>query len=303
MYKERYCQLFKKMNIIHQWQCVSLTMRFFSITILLLMLVGFSEAQSLRVMTYNIRYDNPGDGVNAWPNRIEKVTALIRKHNPDVIGVQEALFHQLQDLVRLLPDYSYTGVGRDDGKEKGEFSAILFRNSRFGLLNDSTFWLSETPHVPGSKSWDATITRIVTKAKFYDKELKKDLVVFNTHFDHIGVQARFNSAAYLAGVVFGSRAHNEIPILVLGDFNCERSEMAYKNLITDDLVDTKPANDQTGTYCGFEVGKMECKAIDYIFHTKEWLLKNYFVINDNDGKYYPSDHLPVMAEFELSSEK
>ena len=120
-------------------------------------------------MSYNIRYDNPGDGVNAWPNRIEKVTALIRKHNPDLIGVQEALHHQLQDLVRLLPDYSYVGVGRDDGKEKGEYTAILFRNSRFGLLHDSTRWLSETPEVPGSKSWDAAITRIVTKAKFLIK--------------------------------------------------------------------------------------------------------------------------------------
>ena len=107
------------MNIIHRWQCVSLTMRFSGIIILLLMLAGFSDAQSLKVMTYNIRYDNPGDSVNAWPNRIEKVSSLIRKHNPDIIGVQEALHHQLQDLIRILPDYSYVGVGRDDGKEKG----------------------------------------------------------------------------------------------------------------------------------------------------------------------------------------
>ncbi len=292
------------MNIIHRWQCVSLTMRFSGIIILLLMLAGFSDAQSLKVMTYNIRYDNPGDSVNAWPNRIEKVSSLIRKHNPDIIGVQEALHHQLQDLIRILPDYSYVGVGRDDGKEKGEYSAILFRNSRFGLLSRNTFWLSENPDVPGSKSWDAAITRIVNIAKFFDKETKMEFKIFNTHFDHVGVQARSNSAAYLAGVVVGSRVHNEIPILVLGDFNCERFEAAYKAmLVGSDLTDTKPANDQTGTFCGFEVGKMECRAIDYIFHTKEWLLRNYFVINDNDGKYYPSDHLPVMAEFELSSEK
>jgi len=268
----------------------------------LVLFFGFfgSYAQPLKVMTYNIRYDNAGDGVNAWPFRIEKVTALVRKYNPDIIGVQEALYHQLEDLVRVLPDYSYVGVGRDDGNVKGEFSAILFRNSRFGLMSDSTFWLSETPNVPGSKSWDAAITRLVTKAKFFDKELKTDFIVFNTHFDHIGKEARLNSGALIAGAVASSRAKAEIPVLVTGDFNCERSEEAYRNVTIKDLVDTKPANDSTGTFCGFEVGKMECRAIDYIFHTKEWLLKNYSVITDNDGKHYPSDHLPVMTEFELS---
>ncbi|HEU5290359.1 MAG TPA: endonuclease/exonuclease/phosphatase family protein [Cyclobacteriaceae bacterium] len=259
-----------------------------------------SQAQSIKIMTYNIRYDNPGDGVNAWPKRIEKVTGLIRKHNPDVIGVQEALHHQLEDLVKVLPDYSYVGVGRDDGKKKGEYSAILFRNSRFGLLSDSTLWLSETPQVPGSKSWDAAITRLVTIAKFFDKELKTDFIVLNTHFDHIGKEARLNSGAQIAGIVASSRTKVEIPILVTGDFNCERSEEAYRNVTIKDLTDTKPANDSTGTYCGFEVGKMECKPIDYIFYTKEWLLKNYLVITDNDGTHYPSDHLPVMTEFELS---
>src|SRR5688572_11363060 len=107
------------MNFIHQWYCIPLTMRFSLILALLLVLTNAFSQSSLKVMTYNIRYDNPGDGVNAWPNRIEKVTALIRKYNPDVIGVQEALHHQLQDLVRVLPDYSYLGAGRDDGKEKG----------------------------------------------------------------------------------------------------------------------------------------------------------------------------------------
>lgn len=275
-------------------------MRFFY-TLLLFMLIGFSEAQSIKVMTYNIRYDNPGDSINAWPNRIEKVSSLIRKYEPDIIGVQEALHHQLEDLIRVLPDYSYVGVGRDDGKEKGEYSAILFRNSRFGLLSKHTSWLSETPDVPGSKSWDAAITRIVTQAKFFDKDSKKEFTMFNTHFDHVGVQARFHSASYLVGMVAGVRVKNPaMPIFVTGDFNFERSEAAYDAMLADkNLVDTKPANDQTGTFCGFEVGKMECRAIDYIFHTQEWNLKNYFVLNDNNGKYYPSDHLPVLVELEL----
>lgn len=260
-------------------------------------------------MTYNIRLDTPADGVNQWPNRIEKVAGVILKYNPDIIGVQEALHHQLQDLIRLLPDYSYVGVGREDGKEKGEYSAILYRNDRFGVLQQDTRWLSETPDVPGSKSWDAAITRIFTSAKFYDKETKIEFRVFNTHLDHVGVESRFHSAAYLAGSVVGSRVHNQIPVVLMGDFNFERSETAYQALVGSEitesqpLVDTKPANDNTGTYCGFEVEKMECRAIDYIFHTKEWILKNYLVITDHDGTYYPSDHLPVMVEFELSAEE
>jgi len=290
------------MNFIHQWQCLPLPMRFSTVLVLSLFLTNLS-AQSLKVMTYNLRYDNPGDGVNAWPNRVDKVASLIRNHNPDIIGVQEALYHQLQDLIRKLPDYSYVGVGRDDGKQTGEFSAILFRNSRFGLLRDSTFWLSETPDIPGSKSWDAAFTRVVTKAKFFDKSLKTDFIVFNTHFDRIGKEARLNSGAYIAGAVASARSQQAIPVLVTGDFNCERSEETYRNITIKDLSDTKPVNDQTGTFCGFEVGKMECKVIDYIFQTNEWVLKNYSVITDNDGTHYPSDHLPVMAEFELSLAK
>jgi endonuclease/exonuclease/phosphatase family metal-dependent hydrolase len=279
-------------------------MRFLFTILLLISVMEYSNAQTLRVMTYNIRYDNPQDGVNAWPNRIDKVAGLIQKYNPDVIGVQEALHHQLQELMRRLPDYSYVGVGRDDGKEKGEYSAILYRNGRFGLIHQSTSWLSETPDVPGSKSWDAAITRIVTVARFFDKETKAEFNVLNTHFDHLGVEARLRSAALIAGMVAGFRIKtHDFPILVMGDFNAERNEASYSQLANDTLTDTKPSNDQTGTFCGFEVGKIECKTIDYIFHTKEWVLKNYKVIKDNDGKYYPSDHLPILTEFELASEK
>jgi endonuclease/exonuclease/phosphatase family metal-dependent hydrolase len=278
-------------------------MRFLSSTLFLISILSYTNAQSIRVMTYNIRFDTLQDGVHAWPNRMEKVTHLIQKYNPDVLGVQEALHHQVQDLVRNLPDYSYVGVGREDGKEQGEYSAILFRKSRFGLLANSTYWLSETPHIAGSKSWDAAITRIVTTARFFDKKTKADFTVLNTHFDHIGIEARLRSASYIAGMVAGIRVNKQnFPILVMGDFNSDSTEAAYTQL-TGDLKDSKPITNQSGTFCGIEVGKMECKTIDYIFHTKEWVLKNYQVIKDNDGKYYPSDHLPVLAEFELVKEK
>ncbi len=279
-------------------------MRIVSVFLCFLM-SSLAFTQPVKVMTYNIRFDNPGDSVNAWPNRIEKVAALIRKYNPDIIGVQEALRHQLHDLTRILPDYSFAGVGRDDGKEMGEYSAILYRHGRFGLLENATQWLSETPEVPGSKSWDAAITRIVTTTRLYDKELKREFGIFNTHFDHVGKEARNFSAVAIAHLISDTRKKNvNLPIILTGDFNCERSEPPYQTLVKDKLLqDTKPVNDQTGTFCGFEVGALECRAIDFIFHTKEWILRGYKVIEDHDEKHYPSDHLPVLAEFELSLER
>jgi len=278
-------------------------MRAFIAFFILTIATHITTAQTIRVMTYNIRMDTPQDGMNAWPKRVEKVAALIQKYNPDVIGIQEALHHQLEELLIRLPGYSHVGVGRDDGKEKGEYSAILFRNSRFGLLATTTHWLSETPEIPGSKSWDAAITRVVTVGRFFDRETKLTFSILNTHFDHIGMEARLRSASYIAGMVSDIRIGTKgFPVIVTGDFNAERDEATYSQLANDDLLDTKPANDPTGTFCGFEVGKMNCRAIDYIFHTKEWVLKNYLVIKDNDGKYYPSDHLPVLVDFELATE-
>lgn len=284
-------------------------MRFTSILLVLLSITAICFGQTLKVMSYNLRLDTPVDGVNQWPNRKEKVVALINKHNPDVIGVQEALHHQLQDLLKMLPDYSYCGVGRDDGKEAGEYSAILFRNSRFGLLDSKTFWLSETIDLPGSKSWDAAITRVFTTARFFDRDLKKEFLMVNTHFDHVGKIARANSTriikAYLAAMRAGG---STAPVLVSGDFNSEPGEEPYLNMIDERfkdfvLYDARPASSTAGTYCGFNVGGMPCKTIDFIFHTKEWIARNYLVITDNDGTYYPSDHLPVVVDFDLALEK
>jgi endonuclease/exonuclease/phosphatase family metal-dependent hydrolase len=257
--------------------------------------------QQFRVMTFNIRYDNAGDGVNRWSERVDEVAALIRKYDPDIIGVQEALNHQLKDLVRLLPDYSWYGVGRDDGKEKGEYCAIMIKSGRFGLMEEKTFWLSEIPEVPGSKSWDAAITRIATRTRLFDKETKKEFLVMNTHFDHVGKAARKNSASLIKAYLTGYYESKQIPIILTGDFNFERSEDPYKLLTAEHsiLLDSRPLGDHQGTYCGFEVGGMECKSIDYIFHTSDWIVRKYKVITDNDAKHYPSDHLPVLAEFEM----
>jgi len=159
-------------------------------TFLLLFVVLFHAAapaqdpagkNALRVMTFNIRYNEPRDGVNAWTNRKTKVSDVIRFHKADLIGVQEAQYNQLQDLEKLLPDFAWCGTGRD-GENRGEFSAILYRKSRFKLLETKTFWLSETPETPGSKGWDANFPRIVTWAKFQDQRTKKKFLSFQHAF-------------------------------------------------------------------------------------------------------------------------
>jgi endonuclease/exonuclease/phosphatase family metal-dependent hydrolase len=266
-------------------------------------------SQTVTVMSYNIRLDTKADGVNQWGNRIEKVSDLIKKHNPDLLGVQEALHNQMMDLQKNLPDYQFVGVGRDDGKEKGEYSAIFYKKDKFEVLKQNTFWLSETPEIPGSKSWDAAITRVVTFAVLKEKSTGKSFIYANTHFDHIGKEARKNSAnvikAYLKGFIAGStfnKSEKEIPILVSGDFNSEPTADPYLNMVDGKelvLTDARPATDLTGTFCGFEVGKIECRTIDYIFHSAQWKASDYKVIQDHDGKFYPSDHLPVMASFTL----
>jgi len=252
--------------------------------------------QSIKVMTYNIRYDTEKDSINKWNNRKEKLPALIQKYDPDLIGLQEALHHQVMDILKALPQYAYIGVGRDDGKEKGEYSAILYRKDRFELQWQKTTWLSETPGVPGSKNWDAAITRVLTRGGFRDLKTDKQFIYFNTHFDHIGKEARKNSAAIIIKAI--KKESTGLPVMVTGDFNSQTSEDPYKIIATSDVVvDARPAEATQGTFCTFKVNGPACTLIDYIFYSKGWKRNNYQVIKDNDGTHYPSDHVPVMAEF------
>lgn len=256
--------------------------------------------QPMRVMTFNIRYNNPGDGVNAWPNRKEKVASMIRLHDADLIGVQEALKDMLDELDALLPAYTWLGVGRTDGKEAGEYSAILYRKSRFEVLDQGTFWLSETPTVPGSKSWDAAIERIATWARFRDRTTGQVFYHFNTHYDHIGVQAREESSRLL------KRRINEIagdtPVVLTGDFNVERSAAAYQVLVNgaealQDVHDRSalPHHGPTSTWNAFkaiEPGRW----IDFIFVRGPVAVGQHAVLSDTWDGLFPSDHLPVLAE-------
>ncbi len=268
--------------------------------VLLMTLSLSTEAQSIKVMTYNIRLDTPVDSVNQWPKRTQKVFDLIRKYDPDILGVQEAIHHQLIDLIKNLPEYEYIGVGRDDGKTKGEYSAILYKKKRFKVIQQNTFWLSKTPDVPGSKDWDAAITRVASWGILKDTKTKTEFLIMNTHFDHIGKEARTNSATLLKQKAI--ELGKNLPIILTGDFNCLREEPPYAAIMNPEgiqFIDDALPGTIIGTFCGFKVNGFECKAIDYIFHTSHWMASDYTVIDDNDGKYYPSDHLPVMTTFKI----
>lgn len=250
--------------------------------------------QSFKVMTYNIRYDNPSDGVNAWPNRKDKLFNLLKIYDADIIGIQEALSHQVTDITAFFSDYTYVGVGRDDGVERGEYAAIIFKKIRFEVLDQNTFWLSEFPQQPGSKSWDAAITRVATWALLKEKTSGRKFLVVNTHFDHVGKEARRQSAELLKQKI--TELARDVPAVITGDFNFTREEEPYQIMTDGALVELiDPAPVPAGTFCSFDVNSIECKAIDYIFLTNEWRADSYKVIADNNGKYYPSDHLPVMV--------
>ncbi len=257
----------------------------------------------IRVMSFNIRYDEPRDGENAWPNRKKLVASLIRFHHVDIIGVQEALKGQLDDLSELLPDYAWLGVGRGDGKSAGEFSAIFYRRSRFKSLESSTFWLSETPEVP-SKGWDAALPRIVTWSKFSDIQTGKVFFHFNTHFDHRGMRSHEESARLLLHRI-GLLAHR-LPVLVTGDFNFNESSKAYeiltgKGLASMDLLrDARYLSEHghygpTSTFNDFKALVPNHK-IDYVFVKGNVRVIQHGVLSDTWDGRFPSDHFPVLAE-------
>lgn len=263
------------------------------------------EATDITVMSYNIRYDNPDDGVNAWPNRSDFVAEMMGvKYGADIIGVQEALKHQITDLKETLTGYSWIGVGRDDGRDKGEFSPIFYKTDRFDLLATNTFWLSETPHMPGSKSWDAAITRVATWAKFSDRSSKQEFYILNTHFDHIGEQARTESSKMIEEFVAG--LEDTLPVIVTGDLNVQESSGAYSVLAgSAHLRDARYASqtEHKGPTASFsnwkELRKAESR-IDYVFVNDKVNVLSHSILDDRFNGRFPSDHLPVLSEIALN---
>lgn len=273
--------------------------------VLLLMTASHSLAQSpkgsLRVMSFNIRYDEPRDGVNAWANRKQKVADVIRFHKADLVGVQEALLTQLRDLEGLLPDFAWCGVGRTDGKESGEYSAILYRKSRFAVQKCDTFWLNESGAV-GVKGWDAAFPRIVTWARLKDRLTGRNFIHFNTHFDHVGQRAREESASLIlrkAGELIGGG-----PFVVTGDFNVVESNGAYKTIMagtpTIKVVDARYAAERghfggNSTWNGWKDIEPD-RRIDFIFVRQGTRVLEHGILSDRWNGLWASDHLPVLAE-------
>jgi len=261
------------------------------------------HSQELNVMTFNIRYNNKNDSLNAWPYRKDNAASQIKFHNVHILGVQEALHEQIMDLSQSLSQYKYVGVGRDDGKTKGEYSAIFYDTIRLKLLGSSTFWLSLTPEVPGSKSWDAAITRIVTWAKFTDARSKRTFFVFNTHFDHMGKEARRESARLLKQKVKDIAGNN--PVVITGDFNSKPSDDPIKILTDpadkDRFIDTKavsltPHYGPHGTFNAFTSKEIDNEPIDFIFLKGKWKVLQHGTLSQTWGGRFSSDHFPVFTK-------
>lgn len=259
------------------------------------------SADTLRVMSFNIRYGTARDGENAWPARRSLAIDVIRDFAPTVLGVQEALRFQLDEIGDALPGYTEIGVGREDGIEAGEYSAIVFDHERLELLEHDTFWLSDTPDVPNSMSWGNRITRIATTARFRDRTDGRAFMVFNTHWDHESQPSRERSAALILERI-RARADTTEPVILMGDFNAGEDNAAFRALVAQDadvpLYDTfravHPDARETGTYHAFG-GDRSGDRIDAILASPHWrTISADIVLTARDGRH-PSDHFPVTA--------
>ena len=272
------------------------------IMLALLLLPAGLFAQQINIMTFNIRFNNPGDSINAWPNRIEMVNGLLKFYEPGIFGLQEALYGQILDIQEGLPDYEWFGVGRDDGDKAGEFIPIFYNTKKFILLEKGHFWLSENCEKPGL-GWDAACNRITTWGKFQSKVSGKRFFVFNTHFDHMGVEARKNSAVLIREKIEEMTNGNDLPVILTGDFNLTPDQepiSLIKKYMTDSRdISEQPPYGPVGTYNGFKPGSEGDRRIDYIFVQGGIKVLKYAVLSDSKENRTPSDHLPVFVKLQL----
>jgi endonuclease/exonuclease/phosphatase family metal-dependent hydrolase len=255
----------------------------------------------LNIITYNIRMNTSADGENAWPLRKDKVIGLLRFHKADIFNVQEALPEQMDDLAAGFPDFDYVGVGRDDGIRSGEHMAIFFRKSRFAKVDDGMFWLSENPDKPGF-GWDAACNRTCTWIKLKDNITKKSFYILDTHLDHRGVKAREEGVKLILARI-PQINKDYLPLIFTGDFNLIKDAspiQAILSVLSDarDISITPPYGPD-GTSGGFAV-RANSRTIDFIFVNQKVKVLRHGVLSDSFNMYYPSDHLPVLAEVQLN---
>jgi endonuclease/exonuclease/phosphatase family metal-dependent hydrolase len=272
------------------------------VSLVVLLMGFFSNAQTLKVITYNIRLDVVSDGANAWSFRKDYFSSQIQFYNPDIFGVQEAKPNQVIDISKALLDYNNVGIGRD-GIGQGESSNIFYKKDRFTVKESNTFWLSETPNTI-SKGWDAAYNRVCTYALFKDLKTKKLFWVFNTHLDHIGEQARTKGIELILSKIKEVNTKN-YPVILMGDLNSEPQEDRIL-LLKKAMDDTREVSIEKpfgpfGTFNNFKHNEPVTRLIDYIFISKNsvFKVKKYAVLSDSKDLKYPSDHLPVYVEINL----
>jgi endonuclease/exonuclease/phosphatase family metal-dependent hydrolase len=263
-------------------------------------------------MSFNIRYGTADDGPDHWNNRKMMVFETIRQFGPDILGLQEALDFQIDQIRQAVPGYTLIGVGRDDGKRKGEHSCILYRTDRFDAPESGTFWFSDTPEVPGSKSWGNSITRICSWARLVDRNSGKGFYYFNLHLDHISQPSRQRSAILLSERM-ANRSHSAEPCILTGDFNVGESNSVIAYLtgrsgldnspktpypLADSFRKIHPDQKEVGTFNQFK-GIRDGDKIDYIFISPEIEVLSAQIVQAAFNGRFPSDHFPVTALLRL----
>ncbi len=284
-------------------------LHFCFIVIFFLVLTGCrhkSDKNAIKVMTLNVRYDNPQDSVNTWPQRVQLVCNLITKERPDILGMQEVLWNQYAVLDSALKDYSSIGVGRDNGARAGEMNPVFFRKDKFEMARTITFWLSDTPDVPGSTGWGASLPRIVTWLELVNKKNHEHFFYFNTHFADDSDSARIMSSRMLLNEV--EMIAGEYPFIVSGDFNMLSSSIGYSiltgpfesvPLLKDSYtVSEKKPTGPAYTFNGFSDKRGQGR-IDYIFVKNGMKVLDQGTVIKKEHGIYISDHWPVKATISL----
>lgn len=272
-------------------------MKLIKVFLILISCLPVSGMAQYSVMTYNLRLNIPSDGENRWDNRKEWVSDLVNYYAPDVLGIQEGLPEQVQYLDSALIGYDYVGVGRDDGRNKGEFSAIFYQTKKLKVQESGTFWLSETPEKP-SFGWGANYRRICTWARMKDLATGREFMVFNTHFDHESKLARLNSAKLILQSIEELNT-THLPVIVMGDFNTT-PETPPIQLMRSKLKDSRNASKTKpfgpiGTFNGFDTTSPLNTRIDYVFVNESITVEKYAVLAESRYQRTPSDHLPVFV--------
>lgn len=270
--------------------------KYTKLIVLLLFCINFYGQTS--IMSYNIRYNNPNDNENRWEKRKEEVVQMIIYYHPDIFGIQEGLNDQVSYLNNNLPNYSYTGVGRNDGKVKGEYAAIFYNSDKFELVTSKTYWLSSTPNKV-SIGWDASMERITTYGVFRNIKTNDTLHVFNCHYDHIGKTAQLKSSELVIDLIRQKELENK-KLIIIGDLNSSPNEKSILHLktILDDTFEAAKSSPYgpVGTYNKFDTNFVPIARIDYVF-TKNLKIKSYRNIDDRrKNNLWLSDHLPVFVE-------